>query len=246
MALQESFESQGNWLFKRRSYLPLIIFVVGLAWFVWLCYNSSEVCPWWVEFIFLCVGFLGLFIRIMTVGFTPKGTSGRNTTQGQVAEQLNTSGIYSTVRHPLYLGNFFMWLAPALMIQDVWFILFFCAFYWIYYERIMYAEEAFLRRKFGDTYLAWAEKTPAFFPSFKNYRKSELTFSVKNVLKREYNGFFNLILVMTLFRCVEYYVIEGRFYLDIVWICIFAAGLLIFAVLKILKKFTNVLNVEGR
>ena len=34
-----------------------------------------------------------------------KNTSGRNT-HDQVADSLNTSGIYSIVRHPLYVGNF--------------------------------------------------------------------------------------------------------------------------------------------
>ena len=246
MALQESFEIQGNKLFKRRSWLPVLILVPGAAWFAYLTYLRNEVMPWWLPVIFLCIGFVGLAIRIATVGHTPKGTSGRNTTQGQVAEQLNTSGIYSTVRHPLYLGNFFMWLAPALMVLDLWFVLFFCAFYWIYYERIMYAEEAFLRKKFGDAYLEWANRTPAFIPRFRNHCKSTLPFSVRNVLKREYNGFFNLILVMTAFRVLEFAIVEHRFYLDCVWIGIFAAGLLIFLVLKILKKFTNVLNVEGR
>ena len=110
----------------------------------------------------------------------------------------------------------------------------------------MYAEEAFLRKKFGDAYLDWANRTPAFIPSFRNHCKSTLPFSVRNVLKREYNGFFNLILVMTAFRVLEFAIVEHRFYLDCVWIGIFAAGLLIFLVLKILKKFTNVLNVEGR
>ena len=246
MALQESIEKQGNWLFKYRSFLPLIIFAPGLAWYIYLSYERGYVNPWWLDIIFLFVGFLGLAIRILTVGFTPKGTSGRNTTEGQVAETLNTSGIYSTVRHPLCLGNFFMWLAPVLMITDLWFALFFCAFYWIYYERIMYAEEGFLRKKFGNAYFDWAEKTPAFFPKFSNYRKSELEFSIKNVLKREYNGFFNLIMIMTAFRVIAFLIVDEEFYLDLAWIIIFGAGFLIFAVLKILKKFTKVLEVEGR
>ncbi len=246
MALQESIEKQGNWLFKYRSFLPLIIFAPGLAWYVYLCVERAYVNPWWLDLIFLFVGFLGLAIRIMTVGFTPKGTSGRNTTEGQVAETLNTSGIYSTVRHPLYLGNFFMWFAPVLMITDIWFALFFCAFYWIYYERIMVAEEGFLRKKFEKEYFAWAENTPAFFPKFSNYKKSNMEFSIKNVLKREYNGFFNLILIMTGFRLIAFAIDYSQLYLDLAWIIIFGIGFLSFAVLKILKKFTNVLNVEGR
>lgn len=246
MALRESIEKQGNWLFKYRSYLPLIIFAPGLAWYIFLTYERDYVNFWWIDIIFLAIGFLGLAIRILTVGFTPKGTSGRNTKEGQVAEALNTSGIYSTVRHPLYLGNFFMWLAPVLMITDIWFALFFCAFYWIYYERIMVAEEGFLRKKFEKEYFAWAENTPPFFPKFSNYRKSNLSFSVKNVLKREYNGFFNLILIMTGFRVIAFAIVEEEFYLDLAWIIIFGIGFLIFAVLKILKKFTKALEVDGR
>ncbi len=246
MALLENIEKQGNWLFKNRSFLPLFIFAPGLAWYIYLTYQRDYVNFWWLDLLFLFVGFLGLFIRIMTVGFTPKGTSGRNTGEGQVAETLNTSGIYSMVRHPLYLGNFFMWLAPVLVMTDIWFTMFFCAFYWIYYERIMFAEEAFLRRKFEKEYLNWSKNTPAFLPKFKNYKKSKLSFSIKNVLKREYNGFFNLILIMTLFRVVAFAVVYQEFYLDIAWIIIFCTGLLIFIILKILKKYTNILDVEGR
>ena len=180
MALQESIEKQGNWLFKYRSFLPLIILIPGLSWFIYKTLELNCVNHWWIDLIFLLIGFVGLGIRILTVGFAPKGTSGRNTTAGQIADTLNISGIYSVVRHPLYLGNFFMWLAPVLMIMDLWFTLFFCAFYWIYYERIMFAEEGFLRKKFGDQYLLWAERTPAFIPKLKNFRKSDLTFSIKN------------------------------------------------------------------
>jgi protein-S-isoprenylcysteine O-methyltransferase Ste14 len=249
MALQESFEKQGNWLFKRRSFLPLIVVIVGALWYVYLLYNQGETAKiheWWVDFLFLCVGFLGLAIRIFTVGFTPKGTSGRNTGEGQVAEQVNTSGIYAMVRHPLYLGNFFMWLAPVLILSDLWFTLFFCAFYWIYYERIMYAEEQFLRKKFGEIYVAWANKTPAFFPKFSLYKKANLQFSLKNVLKREYNGFFNLILIMTLIRVIGFTITTRELYLDTPWIIIFSSALVIFLSLKIMKKFTKVLEVEGR
>jgi protein-S-isoprenylcysteine O-methyltransferase Ste14 len=247
MALQEAFEKQGNWLFKRRSFLPLIIVVLGGGWYIFrLYFKEISVHAWWVDFLFLCVGFLGLGIRILTVGFTPKGTSGRNTGAGQIAEELNTAGVYSMVRHPLYLGNFFMWLAPVLILTDLWFTLFFCLFYWIYYEKIMYAEEQFLRKKFGEVYLEWATQTPAFFPKFSLYQKSDLQFSVKNVLKREYNGFFGLVFTMSMFRMVGYAVTTHQFYLDKPWLIIFSTAFVIFISLKILKKFTNILDVEGR
>ncbi|MDR2591762.1 MAG: DUF1295 domain-containing protein [Chitinispirillales bacterium] len=247
MALQETIEKQGNWLFERRGFIPLIVLAAGILWYAFLLYSGKAfVNCWWVDALFLCVGFIGLGIRILTVGFTPRGTSGRNTTEGQVAERLNTSGMYSVLRHPLYLGNFLMWLAPLLILSDVWFILLICAFFWIYYERIMYAEEQFLRKKFGQAYLDWSDKTPAFFPKFSQYKRVDLTFSLRNVLKREYNGFFSLVFVMTLFRAVGFAVTKREFYMDMPWVIIFSASVVIFIFIRILKKCTKVLDVEGR
>jgi len=98
MALQEEFESQGNWLFRYRSFLPLIILVIG-----WMLYLRRELHP--EEFTLyspelenyflaagLAVGLVGLFIRVYTVGHTPRNTSGRNTKEGQVADSLNQTG----------------------------------------------------------------------------------------------------------------------------------------------------------
>jgi hypothetical protein len=110
----------------------------------------------------------------------------------------------------------------------------------------MYAEEQFLRKKFDQTYLDWSDKTPAFFPKISLYKKADLEFSLKNVLKREYNGFFGLVFIMATFRVVGFAVTTGQFHLDYPWIIILSAAIIIYLPLKILKKFTNILNVEGR
>ncbi|WP_417887675.1 hypothetical protein [Zunongwangia sp.] len=49
------------------------------------------------ELVCLSFSLLGLFIRIFTVGYTPKNTSGRNTTEGQLANEFNTTGMYYDV-----------------------------------------------------------------------------------------------------------------------------------------------------
>ena len=151
MALIEELEEQGNFLFKYRSYFPLLFLVItgAVFYFEVLSENQYLFCEsYW--YISLAIGLLGLFVRILTVGFTPANTSGRNTTEGQVAAELNETGIYSLVRHPLYVGNFLMWLAVAMLTGNIWFIVSFTFLYWVYYERIMFAEEAFLRNKFGN------------------------------------------------------------------------------------------------
>lgn len=250
MALIEEMERSGNWLFRYRSYLPLVLYamafvVIANGWDKDMDHSSLS----WSVFC-LGVGLFGQLIRIFTVGYTPKGTSGRNTNEGQVAESLNTSGIYSMVRHPLYLGNFFMWLGIILYVGNWWFSVVCTLLFWVYYERIMFAEEAFLRRKFGSAYALWSDKTPPFFPKLRRYKSAGVEFSLKNVLKREYNGFFALfvsfLLVNVLKNYFYYEVIDFNFLVDPFWMYATAIAFVIFIVLRSLKKYTKVLNVRGR
>ncbi len=250
MALQEEFESQGNFLFKYRGNLPLIIVFVGLLVFVWnRIYGSGEeiIAYSVVEYCSLFISLVGLGIRVYTVGHTPANTSGRNTREGQLADELNTSGIYSAVRHPLYLGNFFMWLGAALLTENGWFVVSFVLLYWVYYERIMYAEEQFLRRKFGTVYTDWAVETPAFIPSFKNFKKPRYSFSWKKILKKEKNGMLAIFVLLFVFHNIGYSIENDGFQIDMNWICwaTIASGI-VYLVLKLLKRKTKILNEEGR
>ena len=179
------------------------------------------------ELIFLGVSLLGQIIRILTVGFTPKNTSGRNTVNGQIADELNVTGIYSLLRHPLYLGNFFMWLGPVLFLRSVCFTIIFVLLYWLYYERIMFAEEQFLRRKFGEIYDKWSETVSSFIPYSFKYIPPGLPFSVRNVLKREYNSFVNIFVIFTLLDLFRNYFLSGRIYLTEMWIYLSASALVI-------------------
>lgn len=249
MALQEEMEVQGNFLFRYRSFLPLVIIVVGVLVFVLnrLSINYSASMDYaYYEYIGLAVSFLGLAIRIYSVGHTPANTSGRNTTQGQIADELNQTGIYSVVRHPLYLGNFFMWLGTAILCENLWFIIAFVFMYWVYYERIMFAEEQFLRRKFGTNYTDWASVTPAFIPSCKNFVKPRYPFSFKKVLKREKNGFLAIFVLLFSFHNLSYSLTMKEAGIECNWICyatIFAA--VYYLVIKILQK-AKLLQLNGR
>jgi len=241
-----NFEKSGGWLFRWRSFLPLIMIGIFLLAMVGYKYpgNSEEYDHLWEAFC-LVVSYFGLAIRILTIGYVPKGTSGRNT-KSQVADALNKTGMYSIVRNPLYLGNFFMGLGIAFFPNFWWLTLIYILVFIVYYERIIFAEESFLRDKFGEDYLEWANRTPAFFPNFKNYVKPGLPFSVKNVLRREYNGFFAVIAVMFLLECIGDYFIGGTFEVDLPWTVLFCSGFLVWFVLRALKKYTTLLNVEGR
>jgi protein-S-isoprenylcysteine O-methyltransferase Ste14 len=249
MALIEEFDRSGSWLFRWRSFMPIVLYAMA-AWVI-LVGEDQHLDHFDVSWAIIClaISMFGQLIRAITIGYTPKGTSGRNTKEGQVAEVLNTMGIYSVVRHPLYLGNFFMWLGIIIYVGNWWFTLVCSLLYWLYYERIMFTEEYFLRHKFGKSYLDWSEKVPAFWPRIYQWKSSEVTFSIKNVLKREYGGFFAVFLSFSLIDILKNYAAFGYTdfrTLDPFWMYCLILGLAVFLILRTLKKTTKLLDVQGR
>ncbi len=242
MALKDSFEKSGNWLFRYRSYVPLIIL---LTIFPVVRNAPNKQYEGLLTLFSIVLSMAGLVVRAYTIGTTPRGTSGRNT-QKQVAETLNTTGIYSIVRHPLYLGNFLMWAGLAVFTFNLGYFVIIILVFWIYYERIMFAEEAFLRRKFGQSFEAWSKNVPAILPDFRLYRPTELPFSIKSVLRREYSGVLALAAV---YFAVDYFRIWIKGLPIFEWrisAIVFIAALLTALVLRSLKHYTHWLTEEDR
>lgn len=248
MALREELEKQGNWLFRWRSYLPLLmipLFIVALLESTDPKYAFGYPADRIFTICCIFISFLGLFMRTLAIGFTPKGTSGGNTKQ-QKAAVLNITGIYSIVRHPLYLGNFIIFLGIVLFIKVWWFVVISALVFWLYYERIMYREEEFLREKFGEPFLEWAEKTPAFIPLFKNRQSSNQKFSLKRTAYREYIGFFEIIACFTLLEIIKNFLETGEFISNIEWTIFFSTGLLLFIIVRIMKKVRKISRVKTK
>jgi protein-S-isoprenylcysteine O-methyltransferase Ste14 len=246
MPLREEFEKTGNILFRGRSYFPLFAIVIIFASMAYYKRpGNSEKIDIIVEIVCMAISYLGEGIRVYISGYVPKKTSGRNT-HSQVAEEINKTGMYSIVRHPLYLGNFLIILGISMVTYLWWFVLISVLIFWLYYERIAFAEEEFLRRKFGDEYLEWANKTPAVVPRFRNWKSPEIGFSLKTALKKEYSGIFGIIAVFTLFEIIGDVFFEKKFVFDWMWIILFFTGLIAYLILMYIKKRTNFFNVEGR
>lgn len=246
MPLKEEFRTQGDFLFKHRSYLPILIILAGMAVYIFnqtvnptidLNNDYDKIC--------LLIGLLGLVIRSIAVGYSADHTSGRNTSVGQVAEHINTTGFYSICRHPLYLGNYFMWLGVAMLTADVWFLVAFTGLYWIYYERIMYAEEAFLTEKYGQRYINWAKTVPAFIPAFTKWKKPEFKFSWPKIIRQERTGILNLFLLIFIFKSIGAYIAKGQEFDPTSWWFMGIAGAIVwYLITKIIQKTTIYLNVD--
>ena len=248
MALKETYEKQGEFLFRGRSYLPLLITPLVIAALLDPQYTHRTFSGFagglWAA-ICILVSFSGLLVRCVVAGYVPRGTSGRNT-QSQVAESLNTMGLYSIVRNPLYLGNFLIILGLLLFIQVWWFALAGVAIFWIFYERIIFTEEEFLRGKFGATFVDWSMKTPVFVPNFKNWQKPALPYEWKTVLRREHSTQFGMVSALTVLGIAGDLFTKADHKISTFWWIFWGTSLVIYSVLRFMKKKTNLLNIEGR
>ena len=246
MALVNEFEKQGSFLFRYRGQFPVLLFLLAVPFLYWK--DTSSISEYLKNFYSYCaviISLLGFCIRAYTVGVTPKGTSGRNTKE-QKAFVLNTTGTYSIVRHPLYLGNYLMWIGIVVFTYNPYFILIVSLLYWIYYERIMYAEERFLERKFGEEYLTWSYSLPAFFPNFKLYKPSIIPFSLKTVLRREYSGVLASVIGFVFVELIRHYFSVGEWFISSSFLYMLSGVSVTALLLRILKHHTALLSEEGR
>jgi len=117
------------------------------------------VCSWFVLIgdtriiVGLVIALLGQIWRIYAAGVIYKN------------RQLATTGAYSLVRHPLYLGNFLILAGFMLACADIYVLgaaIFFLLFY---YPAAIRYEDHKLEGIFGDDWRAWRRQTPAMFPT---------------------------------------------------------------------------------
>lgn len=198
----------------------------------------------WVLVCF-CISLIGLGIRAFTVGHLPD-----KTTQNGI-RPLNTTGMYSIVRNPLYLGSFIIILGLLLCIKVWWLVLLGTFAYFLYVEYAILGEEKKFTENYGQTYVAWREKTPVILPNFSLWQKPDLSFSWKMVLKREYPALLAIGTTFFITEIVTDLVFENDtfanwFAEDIVWPITFAVILIIGVTLHYLKNHTTMLKVEGR
>lgn len=249
MRLDERFAKDGKWLFRWRSFLPLLLVVIIIPALITIEDRAPRDAG--VEFedvwVLVCIGvsFIGFLVRVYTIGHAPEGTSGRNTKR-QKADTLNTTGAYSLVRNPLYLGNFLITLGISMYARVWWLVLIYVLMFWLFYERVIFLEEGFLREKFGKTWEDWAARTPVIIPKLKGFKRSAVPFSIRNVLSGENHVFINIVLAYGFLEILKGLLSEHKFELDIPWVIVLCSAIVVWVVLRILKKRTSILDVDRR
>jgi len=182
MLYHEAKLAHGERLFRWRSFLPLAFLPVLLVQ-AWLRAPEEAPTTAW-SLVCLAVALAGLAVRVAAIGCTAPGTSGRNTGQGQVADALNTTGLYSLCRHPLYVGNYLMLLGPVLLVGTPGTLALFTLCFWMCYGRIVLVEERFLAAKYGEAYRDYAARVPVFLPRLSGWTPPGRGFSTCRILRR--------------------------------------------------------------
>lgn len=179
--------------FVRGTYIYIIIALATLiAWVsrdIGPFASASADCIWfWAS---LGVASAGATVRIFTSGWAALGTSGRAKVAAEASE-LNTTGPYSLVRNPLYVGRILNFTGIA-MLSGSWVfgaIIYLLAV--LVYERISIYEEEFLREKFGAAHGEWAKNVPALLPRLHGWVSPKYPFWWKRMIWREQNKLFLL------------------------------------------------------
>ena len=246
MALIQSIERQGIFLFKYRGQFPVILFVLAVL-FIWLTdYTDINInTQRYLLNTAIILSSLGFLVRFYTVGTTPKATSGRNTKQ-QVAAVLNSTGMYSMLRHPLYLGNYLIWIGLAVTTFNFYFVIIISLIFWLYYERIIFAEERFLERKFGDDYLVWSNTLPAFIPLVLNFKKAITPFSIITILRREYAGILAAVIGFNFIEGFRNYFATNEWSVSSLSFKVLIFTTILTFVLRSLKHYTSLLKEKDR
>jgi protein-S-isoprenylcysteine O-methyltransferase Ste14 len=237
---------QGARLFRWRSYPPVLVMALVLGEVAVdpvAAGGAGAVAAWTAAGMSL--GALGLLLRAWTVGTVPAGTSGRGTRELR-AETLNTTGAYSLTRHPLYLGNWLLWVGVAAVAGSPEAALVVTLVFWLYYERIIMAEERFLWERHGDVFTAWAAHTPVFVPRLSGWRRSPHPFRLRFALGRDYPALYAFVSATTAVALVRSAASGAGWSLSLPWMAWFAAGTTAYLLLHALKRLTKALEAPGR
>lgn len=240
MHLQELAKA-GESLFKIRGrYLNYVIVTSGL-----IAYLRQDSGPFdsvnadraWFAAAFI-VASAGALFRILTSGHAALGTSGV-TKKTAVAAELNTTGPYSLVRNPLYVGRILNFTGIAMLSGSWEFGMFIMFVSILVYERISVYEEAFLLTEFPEAHAEWAKDVPFLLPRLRGWVKPKYPFWIRRCIKREDKKVVSLFFAVVLCDFASRGFDISKLPEFPIWYFLWAFVYILYLVSRSLRKFTK-------
>ncbi|MEJ2174563.1 MAG: isoprenylcysteine carboxylmethyltransferase family protein [bacterium] len=151
----------------------------------------------------LAIALLGQLIRSANVGLEYIIRGGKN--HQVYAEKLVTEGLYSHVRNPMYVANFFLVLGMAIASNSWVFLLLGIPIVVLMHSAIIAAEEDFLRNKFGAEFDAFCARSPRWLPRLSGLAATlrDMRFNWRRMLVQEYQKAFDWVAALALVVIVK-------------------------------------------
>ena len=221
----------GNFLFKYRSFTPVPLIVAVFLFFKPVILPGADTL---LTISGIVVMAAGEILRIISVGYSFSGTSGRENFLR--ADHLNVSGIYSVVRNPLYIGNIMIYTGLLLTYSNIYALLFFDAMLIAQYYFIILAEEDYLERTYGNEYTVYKNKVRSIIPVPGGYRKPVNRFNGVKVIFKENDSVFNALIILIMITQYKQSITSGTFRLTAVSVGFVSVLVILYIVIKTVKS----------
>jgi protein-S-isoprenylcysteine O-methyltransferase Ste14 len=165
--------SIGNFFFKYRNQLFIFLYALLLVPSPELITEKVFGLGYWqiALWVGLFITTLGVVIRGITIGLTFIERGGNKELRIH-AEALITKGLFTHCRNPLYVGNNLMLLGLGILSNSLIYVLVVVPIFLFIYQCIIYAEEDFLTKKFGQPYLDYCASVNRWLPNLKGIGKT--------------------------------------------------------------------------
>jgi protein-S-isoprenylcysteine O-methyltransferase Ste14 len=150
-----------RWFYRLRGYVvtPPLIFAL-------FCFRGETEMDYLIWPFGVSLVFLGFILRIWAQQHLHYRL--------KVRMSLTTTGPYSFIRNPIYVGNTLMCLGAIITSEVLWLvpIILFCCF--SIYSLVVRFEEEHLLEKYGEPYQGYLSKVPRWFPRVIRFRNLDL------------------------------------------------------------------------
>ena len=199
----------GNFFFKYRNALfPVLFALAALMGRPQVILGS----PIWDRALGLCgvlIALTGQLIRLITIGYEYIERGGR---EGKVyASRLVQGGVYALTRNPMYLGNGLIAIGISMVAGAPLIYLVVLPLFLYIYQAIIVAEEAYLRRQFGEEYERYCASVNRLLPALGNARTvlAPLSYNWRQAVRKDLSTMAGLFLGLILLPVLRRLWLEG-------------------------------------
>jgi protein-S-isoprenylcysteine O-methyltransferase Ste14 len=137
-----------------------LLFLLLFSSHSWQEYSFLDMIIQWVGFVLIVITTLGRIWCFVYIS-------------GYKDDRLIQYGPYSLVRNPLYLFSFMGTIGLGLATENLVALALMVILFCVFYPSVVEEEESNLKSWYGETFEAYAQKTPRWIPDFKHYKEIE-------------------------------------------------------------------------